>query len=313
MIRVLFAGRPEMWPAYRPELERALAAAGIEADVTDDPASPETITYMVYAPNGPVSDFRPFVNLRAVLSLWAGVEGIVTNPTLTQPLARMVDPGLTEGMRDYVTGHVLRHHLGIPALAAGQDGIWRNDSAVPPLARERPVGILGKGALGMACARALAGLGFPVAAWGRRPSPSAEGIEALAGPEGFAKLLSRSEILVGLLPSTPETRNLLDATAFARMPRGAAIINAGRGDLIDDDALLAALDSGQVGGATLDVFRTEPLPADHPYWRHPRILVTPHVAAETRPATASEVIAENIRRAEAGQPLLYLVDRPAGY
>mgnify|MGYP001801557384 FL=1 len=133
------------------------------------------------------------------------------------------------------------------------------------------------------------------------------------GEDGLAAALSKAEILILLLPDTKATENILDAPALALLPRGAFVINPGRGPLIDDDALLKAVDQGQVAGATLDVFRTEPLPADHPFWAHPRITVTPHIAAETRPATAARVIAENIRRGEAGLPFLHLVDRGSGY
>ena len=116
-----------------------------------------------------------------------------------------------------------------------------------------------------------------------------------------------------LLPDTPGTANILDARALATLPEGSVIVNPGRGPLIDDDALLAALDRGHIRHATLDVFRQEPLPADHPYWAHPRVTVTPHIASETRPDTASRVIVENIRRGEAGEPFLHLVDRDQGY
>ncbi len=126
-------------------------------------------------------------------------------------------------------------------------------------------------------------------------------------------MLATSEILVLLLPLTPATRNVIDARALALMPEGAVIVNPGRGALIDDEALLASLDAGHTGHATLDVFRTEPLPPDHPFWGHPRVTVTPHIAAETRPASAARVIAENIRRGEAGEPFLHLVDRNTGY
>jgi glyoxylate/hydroxypyruvate reductase len=126
-------------------------------------------------------------------------------------------------------------------------------------------------------------------------------------------VLARAEILVLLLPATPSTDGLIDAARLARLPRGARLINPGRGTLIDDAALLAALDEGRVGHATLDVFREEPLPPEHPYWAHPRVTVTPHIAAETRPATAAAVIAENIARVEAGEPLLHRVDRTLGY
>ena len=133
------------------------------------------------------------------------------------------------------------------------------------------------------------------------------------GDAGLRDVLARSDILVLLLPLTSATENVLNAKMLALMPRGAILLNPGRGPLIDDDALLAALGTGQIAQATLDVFRTEPLPADHPYWAHPQVTVTPHIASETRPQTASTVIAQNIRRAESGQPLLHLVDRSAGY
>ena len=126
-------------------------------------------------------------------------------------------------------------------------------------------------------------------------------------------MLSRAEILVLLLPLTAATENILSTETLALLPKGATLINPGRGALIDDAALLAALDSGQIGQATLDVFRTEPLPADHPYWHHPKVTVTPHIASATRPESAAEAIAENIRRSEAGETLLHLVDRSAGY
>ena len=148
--------------------------------------------------------------------------------------------------------------------------------------------------------------------WSRRPK-QVEGLECLSGEAGLIEVLMRAGILVTLLPATPETENLLDVTRLAVLQRGARIINPGRGSLIDEAALLAALDSGQVAHATLDVFRTEPLPPEHPFWAHPNVTVTPHIAAATRPGTAAEVIAENIRRGEAGEPFLHRVDRSAGY
>jgi len=168
------------------------------------------------------------------------------------------------------------------------------------------------GELGQACARALAALNFPVTGWSRTPR-DVPGLRCVHGAEGLAAALAEAQILVLLLPDTPQTRNLLDAAALARLPRGAVVLNPGRGTLIDDDALLAALDTGQVGHATLDVFRSEPLPPDHPFWAHPRVTVTPHIASETRCETAAEVISENIRRGEAGAPFLHLVDRARGY
>ena len=133
------------------------------------------------------------------------------------------------------------------------------------------------------------------------------------GADGLRPALCDADIVVLLLPDTSETENTLDAEAMSWLPRGAVVINPGRGPLIDDDALLAALDAGQIAHATLDVFRVEPLPTDHPYWTHPQVTVTPHIASTTRPASSARVVAENIRRGEAGEPLLYEVDRTRGY
>ncbi len=311
MPRVLFSAAPGLWPIWRPHLERACAAQGLEVDWTQSLERPETVDYVVFAPGGPVADFAPFPRLKAVLSLWAGVERILQTPNLTAPLCRMVDPGLTQGMVEWVAGHVLRYHLGIDAHVAGQDGVWRHDT-VPPLARDRGVGVLGLGEMGMAVARALAGLGFDVHGWSWRPK-LAEGLTLHSGPGGLARVLAASEILVALLPATPDTDNLLDARSLALLPRGARLINPGRGTLIDDAALLAALDAGHLAHATLDVFRTEPLPAEHPFWAHPRVTVTPHIASETRPETAAETVAANLRRGEDGSPLLHVVNRARGY
>lgn len=309
MSLILFAGSPAEWAEYGRVLPEALAGAGVRADLMAEvPADPARVDYIVTSPAGTVRDFTPFVNCRLVQNLWAGVERITGNRTLTQPLARMVDPALTQGMVEYVTGHVLRLHLRMDDCA--QDGVWRR--IVPPLASERTVAFLGLGELGRASTAALSGLGFRLLGWSRRPQ-EVTGMETHSGVDGLAHVLGRAEILVLLLPLTPETDGLLDAARLALLPEGAGIINPGRGPLIVDEALIAALDSGRVGRAVLDVFRQEPLPADNPFWAHPNVLVTPHIAAATRPATAAQVVADNIRRGEAGEPFLHLVDRSQGY
>jgi glyoxylate/hydroxypyruvate reductase A len=173
---------------------------------------------------------------------------------------------------------------------------------------QRKVGVLGLGELGGACAGTLAQLGFQVMGWSRS-AKDIPGVTCLHGPDGLATVLGEAEILILLTPFTSKTENLLNAERLAALPKGAVIINPGRGGLIDDDALLAALDAGHIGHATLDVFRVEPLPKDHPYWAHPRVTVTPHIASETRSDTAAAVIAENIRRGEQGESLLHVVDR----
>ncbi|WP_292289344.1 glyoxylate/hydroxypyruvate reductase A [Marivita sp.] len=309
-VNVLFAANETRWAQYEPHLRSALDATGLEYHLATDMA-PEDVDYIVYAPNSSVQDFTPYTRLKAVLNLWAGVEDAVNNPTLKVPYARMVDDeGLTQGMVEWVTGHTLRHHLGMDAHIVNPDHAWIPDA--PPVASDRPVGILGLGQLGSACGQALHRLGFPVSGWARSQK-KIDGITCQSGSDGLRQVLTQSQILILLLPSTPETENTLNAETLALLPKGAFIINPGRGPLIDDAALVDALDSGQVAHATLDVFRTEPLPQDHPFWAHPKVTVTPHIASETRAPSAARVIVENIRRGESGEPFLYLVDRDAGY
>ena len=309
-VNVLFAARPDSWASYEKHLRAALDDTGLDYTLATDMAA-DQVDYIVYAPNSTVQDFTPFTRLKAVLNLWAGVEDVVGNPTLTVPLTRMVDDeGLTQGMVEWVTGHVLRHHLGMDAHIVNPDKTW--NTTAPPLSRDRPVTILGLGTLGQACARALTALGFPVSGWSRSARDVA-GVTTYSGAEGLDRSLASAQIVVLLLPSTTDTENTLNARTLALLPRGAVIINPGRGPLIDDDALLAALDSTHIAHATLDVFRIEPLPQDHPFWTHPSVTVTPHIASETRPDSASRVIAANILRGETGQDLLHQVDRSAGY
>ncbi len=310
-LTIFFAAGPGNWAEYEAPLRAALAHAGIDASLSAQAPDPAAVDYIIFAPNGTLTDFSPFTACKAILNLWAGVERIVQNQTLTQPLVRMVNDELTEGMVEYVVGHVLRHHLGMDAHIHGQDGVWRN-AILPPLARERPVAVLGLGELGQASAQALRALNFPVMGWSRSQK-TLPGIECHAGEAGLEHVLARAEIVVVLMPLTADTTNILNAGRLALMPKGAVIINPGRGALIEDEALLAALDSGRIGHATLDVFRVEPLPAHHRYWAHPRVTVTPHIAADTRVTSACAVLVRNIQRGEAGQSFLHLVDRARGY
>ena len=309
MITILFAAPNKDWEEFGAPLEDAFKAEGLNASLVRE-ADPETVDYIVYAPTGWLKDFSQFTNLKGVQSLWAGVEKIVDNPTLQVPLARMVDSGLKEGMIEYCVGHVLRYHLDMDRDVLRQDAKW--EVHVPPLAKDRSVLVLGLGALGAAVSEALVTLNFDVHGWSRSPK-QVPGVRCYHGEDGLAEALTAGEIVVLLLPQTAETTNILSAHRISLLPRGARIINPGRGPLIDDDALLSALDSGQVAHATLDVFRIEPLPKDHPYWKHDRVTVTPHIASDTRPDTAAKLVAENIRRAESGQPMKFLVDRSVGY
>ena len=310
---VMLAVKPSKEAEWAEALRAAAGRAGLAIDLRlPDDAPPETARYLVYGASGRLQDLTPFTGLTLIQCIWAGVEKVLANPTLPRdvPLCRMVEPGLTEGMTDYVVAHVMRLHMDLDRRLAGPEAAWMD--WFPPLSRDRRVGVLGLGALGRDAAQALAALRFDVAGWSRSRK-DLPGVACFHGAEGLRALLARSEIVVGLLPATPDTENLLDAGALAALPRGARIVNAGRGELIDDAALLAALDEGHVAQATLDVFREEPLPFDHPYRRHPRVTVTPHVASVTRPETAAPEVIAQIARAESGQPLRHVVDRARGY
>lgn len=251
--------------------------------------------------------------LAAIFSLGAGVDHAFADPALPAqvPLVRLIDPALTEQMAEWVVMNVLRHHRLMPLYADQQArSYWKRHDI--PRAGNRRVGIMGLGELGRAAAAALAPFGFPLAAWMRSPRAWTEGA-VFAGPGGLAGFLARSDIVVCLLPLTPATRGILDATAFARMPAGAAVINGARGGHVVGRDLIAALDSGHLAGATLDVFEAEPLPAGDPLWHHPRVTITPHVAAVTLAGTAAREIAANIRRFRAGLPMAGVVDRARGY
>ncbi|MEO9651943.1 MAG: glyoxylate/hydroxypyruvate reductase A [Roseobacter sp.] len=308
-LTVLFAASNDNWNMYGDTLRTAFDVSGLHADLVTS-AEPEDVDYIVYAPTSHLQDFTPYTGTKAVLSLWAGVEKIVSNETLTMPLVRMVDPGMTQSMVEWVTGHVLRYHLGMDEHIVNPDRQWGWKSN--PLAQERTVCILGLGELGCAVARNLRAMDFNVTGWSRSIK-TVEGVKSYHGTDGLSDALASAEIAVLLLPDTAATVNTLNAETLAMLPRGSYIINPGRGPLIDDQALIAALDSGQIAHATLDVFRIEPLPQDHPYWAHPRVTVTPHIAAATRAITSSKEIVQSITRCEAGEPLLNLVDRTRGY
>jgi glyoxylate/hydroxypyruvate reductase len=257
--------------------------------------------------------FGQLVNLKLVVALRAGVDDLLDDPELPPhvPLCRAQEPGGNKMIDEYALLHVLRHHRYMPDfIAAEAHREWINPGVVP--AEERRVGFLGQGIIGLSAARRVRDLGFQTASWSRTRKDE-PGIESYYGADQLDTFLARTDILVNLLAGTPETSNILNHRNFATMPGGACIINLGRGEAVVDDDLIAALDTGHLHSATLDVFRTEPLPADHPFWLHPRITVMPHTARRPR---ATEIIphaVENIRRFRAGEPLLQPVERERGY
>jgi glyoxylate/hydroxypyruvate reductase A len=227
------------------------------------------------------------------------------------PVARLKDAMLTQGMAEWVLLNVLRFHRQDPEYRALQAArVW--EELPPPETAKRRIGVLGLGEIGGASARLLAGLGFPVMGWSRGPK-EVPGIECLHGASGLDAMLARTDILVCLLPLTPETRGVINARTLGLMPRGGWLINGGRGGHQVQEDVLAALESGQLAGAALDVFEPEPLPPEHPFWAHPRVWMTPHAASFTIPFSAAPQVVENIHRARDGRPLINLVDFSAGY
>jgi glyoxylate/hydroxypyruvate reductase A len=238
--------------------------------------------------------------LRLIQSLWAGVDRLLLDTTLPVgvPIARMVDPVMSAAIAETALWATLSLHRGFFAYARRQRaGTWR--AHAQRRADEVAVLVLGRGEMGGAAAARIAALGYRVDTWHR-------GLE-------LAPRLAASEIVINLLPLTPETRGLLAAPFFAALPPQASIVNLGRGAHVVDADLLAALDSGHLRHAVLDVFHTEPLPAGHPYWQHPRVTMLPHAAALTDPRSASDVAAANLRALRNGRPLANLVDRARGY
>jgi glyoxylate/hydroxypyruvate reductase A len=301
MMRVLLTGRfdageREAWAA---ELARQLPGVQWLDDAAAD-AAPAGIAAAVVANPAPGRLAR-LPDLRLIQSLWAGVDKLLADATLPAhvPIARMVDPAMNAAMAETALWAVLALHRGFFAYQAQQrQGLWR------PLPQQRadevPVLVLGRGQMGGTAAARIAAMGYPVQIWGR-------------GDGALAPRLAGARLVVNLLPLTPETRGLIDARFLAALPHGAALVNLARGAHVVDAELLAALDSGHLAHAVLDVFHTEPLPAAHPFWQHPRVTVLPHAAAATDERSAAAVVAANLRALECGAPIAHLVDRSRGY
>ena len=262
---------------------------------------------LVWAP--PPDLLRKCKNLEAIISLGAGVDHLVEiKDQLPEgvPVIRLADRGLVDFMTEYVLQNVLAHHrnmLGYQALQREEE--WREYPAT--FASDRRVGFLGFGKMAQKAAMFCVALGFDVSAWVRTVREH-ENVRIFAGMGQLADFLSTTDILVSLLPATAETENLLSEDVLNILPKGAALINAGRGSVLDENALLAALDDGQLAGASLDVFRQEPLPKNHPLWHHPRVILTPHSASPTMPRTAAEYVVSVIQEIRAGRTPKLTVD-----
>ncbi len=278
----------------------------------DCPVAREDIDYVI-AWKPPAGEIAKYPNIKAILSLGAGIDGITCDPDLPRnvPISRLVDRCLTQGMTEYVVYWVLHHHRRMDDYArmiAARE--W--DNYIQADTEQTPVGVLGLGELGGDAAKALSALNFDVLGWSRS-AKSINGVTCLHGADGYDEIVSKCRMLVCLLPLTEDTRGILNADTFAGMPKDSVIINCARGGHLVDQDLLAALDSGHLAGAVLDVFHSEPPDPSHPFWAHPKVTMTPHMASLTVPQSAARYMADNIRRVERGEAPLNLIDLSKGY
>jgi glyoxylate/hydroxypyruvate reductase A len=298
------------WRAWWPQLQAALPGEQLlRAGEVQDAAAVE----IALVANPPAGALQGWPSLRLVQSLWAGVDKLLADPTVPAhvPLARMVDPAMNDSMAETVLWAALSLQRGFFDYAAQQRaGVWQQR----PLLRSNELGVavLGLGQMGACAARALARQGYRVIGWSTRAA-RIDGIQTHASDAALPQVLAGADIVVNLLPLTPATRGLFNATTFAQMRRGASLVNLARGAHVVDADLLKALDDGHLAHAVLDVFHAEPLPSAHPFWSHPGVTVLPHVAAPTDPRSAARVVADNVRALRDGRPLAHLVDRQRSY
>jgi glyoxylate/hydroxypyruvate reductase A len=295
------------WVKYLGTLE-----PGIEIRVWPEVGDADEIEFALCW-NHPLGELSKYKNLKCIASLGAGVDHLLRDPDLPDgvPVTRVVEYSMAQSMSEYVVLSVLNYCRQLDAYRSDQDQRhWQPRR--PRLAEDTHIGIMGLGQLGCDAANKLKCLGFTVSGWSRTPK-NIDGVQCFAGEDEFENFLSRSQILICLLPLTPSTKGILNRKMFDRLPQDAYVINVARGQHLVEKDLIQALDSGNLSGACLDVFDIEPLPAGHPFWRHPKIKVTPHISSITFPKAVAPQIIENYRRAKTGKRLLNVVNLKRGY
>jgi len=263
--------------------------------------------------NPPKGAIATFPKLKGVVSLAQGVDHLLSDPTLPQDLmiGRLIDPFMSQSMAEWVLLAILKEHRDDAIYhAAAQRKEWIK--TIPKIPEDFTVSVMGIGAIGGHVAEKVANFGFSVLGWSRHEK-SLTGVTSLTGKDGFNRCLAEADYLVSVLPLTAETQDVYNADSFAQMKPGAFFINCGRGLQVDEDALIAALDSGHLSGACLDVFRVEPLPQDHPLWNHPKVTIWPHVSAQTSPVTAATQVYDSIMAIRKGNPPVNPVNPARGY
>jgi glyoxylate/hydroxypyruvate reductase A len=300
------AARGAAWARYFAE-----NAPDLDFRVWPDAGKLEDVEYLI-AWQPPREVLAALPRLKVLFSSGAGIDHLDFSAVPPHiPIVRMVEPGIINGMVEYVSLAVLALHRDFFDYVAAKTARSWNPLEVPP-ASARTIGVMGMGVLGCAVLERLATYGFQLRGWNRSLRRT-DGVESFAGAEQLQPFLAGCDVLVCLLPLTVSTQGILNRELFAMLPRGAALINVGRGPHLVDADLLEALDSGRLSRAILDVTDPEPLPADHPLWAHPRVFVTPHVASMTQPDTAAPILLENLRRHRRGEPLQGVIDRLRGY
>lgn len=285
---------------------------GLDLRVWPDVGNPEEVGF-VLSWKHPLGEMKKFPRLKCIASLGFGVDHVLRDPDLPAgvPVTRIVDEAMTAAMSAYVLTAVLNHTRQFDRYRRDQDRKrWK--ARRPKSPQEVRVGVMGMGHLGADAAGRLRSLGFSVRGWSRTPK-TIEGVAGFAGDEALADFLSGADILVCLLPLTPATQGILNRRTLSRLPAGAYVVNVARGEHLVEEDLLAALDSGHLSGACLDVFRQEPLPEAHPFWSHPLVTVTPHIASLTIPRDVAPQIIANYHRVVAGRPPQHVVDLKRGY